>query len=116
MISSTEKRLCELLSERILLLDGAMGTMVQQYKLQEADYRGERFADWKGQDLKGNNDLLVLTRPDVIREIHSKYIAAGSDIIVVDIGGPTGILFSLLAFSNFSARRELMISVSSTLQ
>ena len=52
MISSTEKRLRELLSERILILDGAMGTMVQQYKLQEADYRGERFANWKGQDLK----------------------------------------------------------------
>ena len=81
MISSTEKRLRELLSERILILDGAMGTMVQQYKLQEADYRGERFANWKGQDLKGNNDLLVLTRPDVIREIHGKYIAAGADII-----------------------------------
>lgn len=81
MISSTEKHLRELLAERILILDGAMGTMVQQYHLEEADYRGERFADWKGQDLKGNNDLLVLTRPDVIREIHAKYIAAGADII-----------------------------------
>ncbi len=81
MISSTEKRLRELLAERILLLDGAMGTMVQQYKLGEADYRGERFADWKGQDLKGNNDLLVLTRPEVIREIHAQYVAAGADII-----------------------------------
>ena len=81
MISSIEKQLRELLAERILILDGAMGTMVQRYKLQEADYRGERFADWKGQDLKGNNDLLVLTRPEVIREIHSKYIAAGADII-----------------------------------
>ncbi|MEI6033165.1 MAG: methionine synthase [Verrucomicrobiae bacterium] len=81
MISSTEMRLRELLAERILILDGAMGTMVQQYKLQEADYRGERFAGWSGQDLKGNNDLLVLTRPDVVREIHAQYIAAGSDII-----------------------------------
>jgi len=81
MISSIEKRLRELLAERILILDGAMGTMVQRYKLEEPDYRGERFADWKGQDLKGNNDLLVLTRPDVIREIHDAYIAAGSDII-----------------------------------
>ncbi len=81
MISSTEKRLRELLSERILILDGAMGTMVQKYKLQEADYRGTRFSGWTGQDLKGNNDLLVLTRPDVIREIHDAYIAAGSDII-----------------------------------
>ena len=81
MISSTEKALRDLLSQRILILDGAMGTMIQQYKLQESDYRGERFADWKGQDLKGNNDLLVLTKPDVIREIHGKYIAAGADII-----------------------------------
>jgi len=81
MISSTEKALRDLLAQRILILDGAMGTMIQQYKLQEADYRGERFADWKGQDLKGNNDLLVLTRPEIIREIHGKYIAAGADII-----------------------------------
>ncbi|MFM8364518.1 MAG: homocysteine S-methyltransferase family protein, partial [Verrucomicrobiota bacterium] len=81
MISATEKALRDLLAERILLLDGAMGTMIQQYKLQEADYRGDRFADWTGQDLKGNNDLLVLTKPEVIHEVHSKYIAAGSDII-----------------------------------
>ena len=81
MISSTEKALRDLLAQRILILDGAMGTMIQQYKLQEADYRGERFADWKGQDLKGNNDLLVLTKPDIIREIHGKYVAAGADII-----------------------------------
>ena len=77
MISSTEKTLRELLAQRILLLDGAMGTMIQRHKLQEADYRGERFAAWTGQDLKGNNDLLALTRPDVIRGIHSQYIAAG---------------------------------------
>jgi 5-methyltetrahydrofolate--homocysteine methyltransferase len=81
MISSTEKALRDLLAQRILILDGAMGTMIQQYKLQEADYRGELFADWKGQDLKGNNDLLVLTKPEIIREIHGKYIAAGADII-----------------------------------
>ena len=81
MISSTEKALRDLLTQRILILDGAMGTMIQQYKLQEADYRGERFADWQGQDLKGNNDLLVLTRPEIIREIHGKYIAAGADMI-----------------------------------
>ena len=81
MISATEKSLRALLAERIVLLDGAMGTMIQQYKLQEADYRGDRFADWTGQDLKGNNDLLVLTKPEIVREVHSKYIAAGSDII-----------------------------------
>jgi len=81
MISSTEKTLRELLAQRLLLLDGAMGTVIQQYRLQEADYRGEHFAAWTGQDLKGNNDLLALTQPEIIREIHSKYIAAGSDII-----------------------------------
>ncbi len=68
------------LGERILLLDGAMGTMIQGYGLTEDDYRGERFADW-GHDLKGNNDLLSLTRPDVIREIHNAFLEAGADII-----------------------------------
>jgi 5-methyltetrahydrofolate--homocysteine methyltransferase len=72
--------LTSLLAERILILDGAMGTMVQQHKLAEADYRGERFAD-HGKDLKGNNDLLVLTRPDVIGGIHRDYLDAGADII-----------------------------------
>jgi 5-methyltetrahydrofolate--homocysteine methyltransferase len=74
------KKLLELLSERILFLDGAMGTMIQRYQLVEADYRGARFADW-GTDLKGNNDLLTLTRPQVIREIHDAYLDAGADII-----------------------------------
>ncbi len=69
-----------LLAERILILDGAMGTMIQRHKLNEADYRGARFADWPS-DLKGNNDLLVLTRPDVIRGIHEAYLAAGADIL-----------------------------------
>ena len=73
-------RFFELLEQRILILDGAMGTMIQRCGLGEADYRGERFADWAC-DLKGNNDLLVLTRPDVIRDIHSQYLAAGADII-----------------------------------
>ncbi len=68
------------LDERILLLDGAMGTMIQGYGLGEDDYRGERFADWD-HDLKGNNDLLSITRPDVIREIHSAFLDAGADII-----------------------------------
>ena len=68
------------LQERILLLDGAMGTMIQGYGLGEDDYRGERFVDW-GHDLKGNNDLLSITRPDVIREIHGAFLDAGADII-----------------------------------
>ncbi len=79
-MSPVETEIRDLLSQRILILDGAMGTMVQRYKLQEADYRGERFAEWPI-DLKGNNDLLVLTKPEVIREIHSQYVAAGADII-----------------------------------
>ena len=69
-----------LLGERILVLDGAMGTMIQRYKLGEADYRGERFRDWP-RDLKGNNDLLSLTQPEVIAEIHRAYLEAGADII-----------------------------------
>ncbi len=68
------------LTERIVLLDGAMGTMIQAYKLDENDYRGERFKDWKS-DLKGNNDLLSITRPHVIKEIHREYLEAGADII-----------------------------------
>ena len=68
------------LEERILLLDGAMGTMIQGYRLEEEDYRGERFSDWP-HDLKGNNDLLSLTRPDVIREIHRAFLDVGADVI-----------------------------------
>jgi 5-methyltetrahydrofolate--homocysteine methyltransferase len=70
-----------LMRERIVVLDGAMGTMVQQYRLTEADYRGERFKDWKGKDLKGGLELLLLTKPDVIAEIHTSYLEAGADII-----------------------------------
>lgn len=68
------------LEKRILIIDGAMGTMIQRYKLEEADYRGERFKDWPS-DLKGNNDLLCLTQPQIIKEIHKKYLEAGADII-----------------------------------
>lgn len=74
------KRLSDSVRERILILDGAMGTMIQQYNLTEKDFRGERFAQIAGQ-MKGNNDLLCLTRPDVIQEIHRKYLKAGADII-----------------------------------
>jgi len=71
----------QLLRERIVIIDGAMGTMIQQRRLSEADFRGERFKDWKGKDLKGNNDLLNITRPDVIEDIHRLYLEAGADII-----------------------------------
>jgi 5-methyltetrahydrofolate--homocysteine methyltransferase len=74
------QQLDDLLARRILVLDGAMGTMIQRHGLQEADFRGDRFRDHP-RDLKGNNDLLALTRPDVIRAIHDEYLAAGSDIV-----------------------------------
>jgi len=67
-------------AQRILIIDGAMGTMIQRYRLDEAGYRGERFKDWRS-DIKGNNDLLVLSQPQIIREIHEAYFAAGADII-----------------------------------
>src|SRR5688572_8318581 len=70
----------KLFAERIVVLDGAMGTMIQKHRLDEAAYRGERFADWKS-DLKGCNDLLVLTRPQVIADIHREFVAAGADVI-----------------------------------
>ena len=73
-------QLTELLQQRIAILDGAMGTMVQAHNLQEADYRGERFSDWKT-ELRGNHDLLTLTRPDVIEGIHRSFLLAGADII-----------------------------------
>ncbi len=77
-----------IMKERIVILDGAMGTMIQQYKLGEADYRGERFRDHP-KDLKGNNELLQFTRPDVIREIHEGYLAAGADILETNTFGAT---------------------------
>ena len=70
-----------LLRKRIVVLDGAMGTMIQRYKLSEADYRGERFRNWKGKDLKGSLELLLLTKPEIIEEIHTQYLEASADII-----------------------------------
>ncbi len=70
----------DLLKQKILIIDGAMGTMIQQHKLNEADYRGEKFKDWP-HDLKGNNDLLCLTQPDIIKKIHLQYLQAGADIL-----------------------------------
>ncbi len=75
-----KKTIQDALKERILIIDGAMGTMIQQHKLEEADYRGERFKDWHT-DVKGNNDLLSITRPDIIIGIHKQYLEAGADII-----------------------------------
>src|SRR3954447_4475118 len=94
-ISSTESLLRDLLSKRILILDGAMGTMIQQYKLTEEDYRGARFADFsvQGKELfvKGNNELLTLTQPHIISEIHEQYLAAGADLIETNTFGATSV-------------------------
>ena len=80
----------DILRQRLVILDGAMGTMIQRFKLTEAQYRGERFADFH-RDVKGNNELLSLTRPDVIRDIHEKYLAAGADLIETNTFGATSI-------------------------
>ncbi len=77
---NTATQLRKLLDEKILIIDGAMGTMIQRYKLEEADYRGERFKDWHT-DVKGNNDLLCLTQPHIIKEIHTQYLQAGANIV-----------------------------------
>src|SRR5260221_7844655 len=90
MATDTRTRLEALLAERILVLEGARGTMVQRPRLSEADFRGERFRDHP-RDLKGNNDVLVLTRPDVIAEIHREYLEAGSDIIETNTFSGTAI-------------------------
>jgi 5-methyltetrahydrofolate--homocysteine methyltransferase len=89
-MKNTLQRLKDLLRERILVLDGAMATMIQSYRLDEADFRGERFKDHPS-DLQGNNDLLSITRPDVIRNIHDAYLEAGSDIIETNTFSGTSI-------------------------
>jgi 5-methyltetrahydrofolate--homocysteine methyltransferase len=90
MIADCRKRLEELLARRIVILDGAMGTMIQRHRLTEAEFRGERFAHHP-HDLKGDNDLLVLTRPDVIAGIHRQYLEAGSDIIETNTFNSTAV-------------------------
>ena len=74
------QELKDILSKRIMVIDGAMGTMIQRYKLSEEDFRGERFKDFHA-DIKGNNEILSLTRPDIIASIHKEYLDAGADII-----------------------------------
>ncbi|WP_422385997.1 methionine synthase [Izhakiella australiensis] len=102
--------LTQQLTKRIMVLDGGMGTMIQSYKLEEHDFRGERFADWQS-DLKGNNDLLVLTRPDIISAIHNAYLEAGADILETNTFNSTTIAMadyhmeSLSAEINFAAAR-----------
>ncbi|MGI8581444.1 MAG: homocysteine S-methyltransferase family protein, partial [Chitinophagaceae bacterium] len=84
------KTINDCLKERILIIDGAMGTMIQRHKLEEADYRGERFKEWH-KDVKGNNDLLSITQPQIIEEIHQQYLEAGADIIETNTFSSTSI-------------------------
>lgn len=90
------------LKQRILLLDGAMGTMIQQHKLEEADYRGDRFSDWHC-DVKGNNDLLVLSQPQLIRDIHKEYLLAGADILETNTFNATTIAMADYDMQSLSA-------------
>lgn len=85
-----KKTIRDCLNERILIIDGAMGTMIQQYKLEEKDFRGERFKDWH-KDVRGNNDLLSLTQPQIIQAIHKEYLEAGADIIETNTFSSTSI-------------------------
>ncbi|EEP90439.1 Methionine synthase [Yersinia kristensenii ATCC 33638] len=104
------KELHQQLAQRILVLDGGMGTMIQSYRLEEEDYRGARFADWPS-DLKGNNDLLVLSKPEVIIAIHNAYLEAGADILETNTFNSTTIAMadyqmeSLSAEINYEAAR-----------
>lgn len=109
-MSNKVEELKRQLSERILVLDGGMGTMIQSYRFDESDFRGERFAQWPC-DLKGNNDLLVLSKPETIAEIHSAYFAAGADIVETNTFNSTTIAMadyqmeSLSAEINYQAAR-----------
>lgn len=109
-VSNKIDALKQQLAQRIMVLDGGMGTMIQSYKLEEEDYRGSRFADWPC-ELKGNNDLVVLSKPAVIREIHDAYLAAGADILETNTFNATSIAMAdyqmerLSAEINFEAAR-----------
>ena len=109
-MSNKTATLQQQLAQRIMILDGGMGTMIQSYKLDEQDFRGSRFADWPC-DVKGNNDLLVLSKPDVIREIHDAYLAAGADILETNTFNATPIamadyeMAALSAEINFEAAK-----------
>ena len=90
MALTCSRRSAKRAAKRILVLDGAMGTEIQRSRFSEEDFRGERFKDWK-QDLKGNNDLLILTQPDAVRDIHLDYFRAGADIVETNTFSGTSI-------------------------
>ena len=104
------KTIKDCLNERILIIDGAMGTMIQQYKLTEADYRGERFKDWPT-DVKGNNDLLNITQPQIITAIHKQYLDAGADIIETNTFSSTTIAMADYAMQSLAY--ELNVAAAS---
>ncbi len=106
-LSQAGKELLVKLKNQIVFLDGAMGTMIQQYKLEEEDFRGERFKDFKS-DLKGNNDLLSITRPDVIKAIHLEYLEAGADILETNTFNATTIAMADYGMEEFSAEINLV--------
>ncbi|WP_370304650.1 homocysteine S-methyltransferase family protein [Rheinheimera baltica] len=99
----TPEQFRQLIAQRIFILDGAMGTMIQQHRLEEADYRGAEFADWPS-DVKGNNDLLVLTQPDLIADIHRQYLLAGADIVETNSFNATTIAMADYQMEGLSAR------------
>ncbi len=105
MATTTRQRLKDALDQRILVIDGAMGTMIQAAELTEADFRGERFIDHDS-DLKGNNDLLSITRPDLIARIHRQYLDAGADVIATNSFNSTAVAQGDYALSHISAGIE----------
>lgn len=106
---TTETKLRQLLEEQILIIDGAMGTSIQKYRLEEEDYRGARFFDWHT-DVKGNNDLLCLTRPDIVKDIHAQYLDAGAHIIETNTFNAQRI--SLADYDMQSLAREINVAAA----
>lgn len=104
--SQTQWAIQKDLNQRILIIDGGMGTMIQSYQLEEADYRGERFSNWR-LDLKGNNDLLSLTQPQIIRAIHESYLEAGADILETNTFNATTIAMADYGMESLSAEINL---------
>jgi len=105
----TDKQIFDLAANRILILDGAMGTMIQQHKMEEEDYRGEQYKDWHC-DIKGNNDLLVITQPDIIYDIHCQYLEAGADIIETNTFNATTI--SMADYDMQAISREINVAAA----
>ncbi len=108
-MTSKTAQLESLLAERVLVLDGAMGTMIQRERLSEAQFRGERFRDWP-KDLRGNNDLLVLTQPDLIRGLHAQYLAAGADIVSTNSFNSTSV--AMADYGMESLAREMNVAAA----